>query len=69
MVAALYRAIDEDYPIFDPDFLSSISENDFSHIVRGNTIIPLFYDRLHALQELGSVIENDFQGSFVKMID
>lgn len=56
LVAALTKAVEQDYPLHDARWLSTISEGDVSTILApetGHTIIPLFDERVKNLRELG----------------
>ncbi len=67
-MAALYRAVSEGYSILDPNYLETLSEKDLSHILRGNTQIPLFNERLNALKEVGRVINEKYEGKCSNLV-
>ena len=69
MLHALQRGISEGYDLLSADYLSSISEEDLSQILRGNIEIPLFKERLTQLQSLGSYISGHYGGSFTAFVD
>lgn len=58
LAAALHRAVDEGWELWDPRVLSSLTENDVATILRGSDDltppIPLFPTRLTNLRELGN---------------
>jgi len=64
MLAALGKAIENGYPILNSSYLSQISENDFGEILKGNVEIPLFYERLNIIREIGSIIDKNFDKDF-----
>ncbi|MEK6840452.1 MAG: queuosine salvage family protein [Nanoarchaeota archaeon] len=68
LVVALGRAIDEEIPILNPNYLSNISDKDLRHILRGNTTIPLFEERLKILREIGIVLVKRFDGDFSNLV-
>jgi len=45
LLKAVRRAVDEGYNLVDPEYLSRIREKDLAQILRGNTQIPLFFER------------------------
>ena len=69
MIGALRRAVEEERPILDPTYLASISHEEFADVLRGNTMIPLFEERLTCLHELGHVVSTAFDGSFRAIVD
>ncbi len=68
MIASIARAVEEGVPILNADFLSKISEKSFGNILRGNTQIPLFLERLNILQQVGKTLILDFKGDFTNAI-
>lgn len=68
MIAALKRALDSEMLILDANFIANISKNDFARILRGNTQIPLFEERLNIVREVGSVLSKKFEGKFSNLI-
>jgi len=68
LVVALERAIEEGIPILDPNYLSNITDEDLKHVLRGNTIIPLFEERLKILKEIGIILSEKFNGDFSNLL-
>jgi hypothetical protein len=68
MIASLGRAIDKNIPILDAKFLSVLSKNDLSEILKGNVVIPLFNDRLQILRENGKILLEKYDGQFSKVL-
>ncbi len=68
MIVALGKAIEARLPILDISWLSSISNEDFSKIIKGNIEIPLFEERVENLREIGQIITAKFNGDFSNMI-
>jgi hypothetical protein len=69
MLGAIARAVqDEGFPLFDGAYLAGISASDLRHILRGNVEIPLFQERLDILHKVGRVLLEQFNGSFINMI-
>ena len=70
MLAALARAVDEGFPIFDGATLASIPESDARHILRGNVAveIPMFQERLAIWHQVGRVLVAQFGGDFGGLI-
>lgn len=62
MVVALGRGIKEGFSLVDFGYCSKLTRENFKKILRGNTDIPLFNERLRILHEIGSVMTSKFQG-------
>lgn len=71
LCAAINRAIDEGYAITDASYYSKVSIDDLKKIFRGDdeTLgIPLIDERQKCLHEVGKVLLEKFDGSFVNCI-
>lgn len=68
MIAALGKAIENDYPVLDFSYLSKISKSDFANVLRGNVKIPLFSERLNIVREIGKAAANKFNVSFLSAV-
>ncbi len=71
--AALTRAVEEGYPVWDARYLSDLSGEDLAHILRGITanlpvVIPLFEERLANAREVGRVLLERYNGQFANAI-
>ncbi|KAJ2940720.1 hypothetical protein O0L34_g14831 [Tuta absoluta] len=64
--AALARAIKEGHDITSPTYYSNITEDQLSHIMRGDNAakIPLFEKRLSILHEEGKILLKKYSGTF-----
>src|SRR5947209_5903599 len=67
--AALTRAVEEHIPLWDAQYLSTLSENDLAHIFRGQQRIPLLEQRLYNVREVGRVLLERYDGQFVHAIE
>ena len=67
--AALKRAIEENIPLWDAEYLSTISYEELAHIFRGEQTIPLLEQRLHNVREVGRVLLERYNGQFVNAIE
>jgi Potential Queuosine, Q, salvage protein family len=67
--AALTRAVEEQLPLWDAQYLSTMSENDLAHIFRGQQCIPLLEQRLYNVREVGRVLLERYDGQFVHAIE
>ncbi|HET7639418.1 MAG TPA: queuosine salvage family protein [Ktedonobacteraceae bacterium] len=68
--AALKRAVEEDdIPLWDATYLSTISEKTLAHIFRGEQTIPLFEQRLQNIREVGRILLAHFDGQFIHAIE
>lgn len=68
MILALGRALEEGYNILDFDYCSKISFEEFSHILRGSSEIPLLEERWQILREIGLNMVARFRGKASEMI-
>lgn len=80
--AALTRAVEEGYPLWDARYLSDLSREDLAHILRGSAAkdgeeeeggqepvtIPLFEERLANAREVGRVLLERYNGQFANAI-
>ena len=69
LMGCMYRALEDNIPILDPNFLEHMTVNDAKYIFKGNTNIPLFNDRLKILNEIGRNINKKYDGSFTKLVE
>ena len=69
MLAALTRALEEEYPILEGDYLATITQSDLANILRGNVTIPLFPQRLNILREVGRGLMDKFEGHFHLLLE
>lgn len=69
LVASIFRAIEEGKDILNPAYLASISKEELSKILRGNTEIPLLDERVKILNEIGTILIQKFDGQFSSLID
>ena len=69
MIVALGRGIEEGATLLDFNYCSKISKENFAHIVRGNTEIPLLEERWKILQEIGTIMFNKYNGGANNLID
>src|SRR6266516_1044210 len=67
--AALKRAVEENIPLWDAQYLSTISHEELAHIFRGERDIPLLEQRLHNVREVGRVLLERYNGQFINAIE
>ncbi|GCE03243.1 queuosine 5'-phosphate N-glycosylase/hydrolase [Dictyobacter aurantiacus] len=67
--AALKRAVEEGLPLWDAEYLRSISEQTVAHIFRGSGTIPLFEQRVQNAREVGHVLLERYGGQFTNAIE
>lgn len=70
--ASLKRAVEEGMPLWDAEYLSTITSKDLTHIFRGiegSPPIPLFEQRLENAREVGRVLLERFEGQFARLIE
>src|SRR3989339_2004692 len=68
MMTALGKALENNFPILDAQYLSTISEKDFAKILKGNVEIPMFQERLQIIKEVGKSLLENFSGKFSNLI-
>jgi len=70
LVACFNRALEEDIPLLEANFLEEMTLDKVKHIFRSsnNVEIPLLEKRLEFLQEAGRVLNNRFGGEFDNLI-
>lgn len=71
MCAAINRALKEKVDILNPKFYSTITEEQLKKILRSDTKVdvPLVSERVKCLHEVGSVLLENFEGSFKNVIE
>ncbi|MFH1828820.1 MAG: queuosine salvage family protein [Nanoarchaeota archaeon] len=69
MIVAIGRAIEKKKPILDPQYLATISKDDFQEILDGNVEIPLFEERWKVLREIGKILSDKYDGEFKNIIE
>ncbi|XP_046980222.1 queuosine salvage protein [Schistocerca americana] len=70
LCAAVNRAISEGVPMTDAKFCSNVTLDQLRHILRGDkeTDVPLLHARVDCLREVGNVLMDKYQGSFVNCL-
>lgn len=72
LCAAINRAIDEGLKITSPGFYSKITEKSLEYILRGDEGTPrvqLIKERVECLHEVGLILVEKFEGTFVKVVE
>jgi hypothetical protein len=67
--AALKRAVEEAIPLWDAQYLSTISPEMMAHIFRGTQTIPLFEQRITHTREVGRVLLEQYDGQFAHAVE
>ncbi|MCF7834356.1 MAG: queuosine salvage family protein [Candidatus Pacebacteria bacterium] len=70
LVNCFKRAMEENIPILDPKYLSSITLEDARKIFRGknNIDIPLLEKRVENLREVGNILQEKFDGKIINLL-
>lgn len=68
LAASLKRAFEEGVPLTNAEFLATISSKTGEKIFRGKQKIPLFQHRIHNLREVGTVLLEKYDGTFVNVL-
>lgn len=68
MITALGRAIQEGHNILDFNYCANLSSEEFSDILRANTEIPLFKERLEIINEIGRIVLEKYNGRIANLI-
>ncbi|GCE24927.1 hypothetical protein KDA_04110 [Dictyobacter alpinus] len=67
--AALKRGVEEGLPLWDAEYLATLSEETLAHIFRGTATIPLFEQRVQNAREVGRVLLERYDGQFTNAIE
>ncbi|MBV9691776.1 MAG: queuosine salvage family protein [Ktedonobacteraceae bacterium] len=67
--AALKRAVEEGIPLWDAQYLSTISPETIAHVFRGTQTIPLFEQRVAHTREVGRVLLERYDGQFAQAVE
>lgn len=68
LIGSLRKAIENKIPILKGKFLSQITKSQLEEILKGNTIMPLFEERLEILRENGKILEQKYKGESANVI-
>ncbi|MDD3532343.1 MAG: queuosine salvage family protein [Candidatus Shapirobacteria bacterium] len=68
MLRALKKGLEKGYRLLNPQYLTSLPEEDLKTVFLGNVEIPLFKERLKLLKNLGQIVSQKFDGSFFNII-
>jgi hypothetical protein len=69
LAAALKRALDGGTPLTDAEYLARIPAVDVATMLSGEHVIPLFSARVRNLREAGSVLDERWDGRFLRLVD
>ncbi len=69
LAGSLKRAYESDIPITNAEFLATISSKTVERIFEGHQRIPLFQKRVDNLREVGQVLLQQYDGSFVNLLE
>jgi hypothetical protein len=69
--ACFTRALAENTPVLDAEYLSKISLKDIKHLFRSanNSEIPLIKERHKILQETGRILIQKYNGKFITLVE
>ena len=72
LAAALSRAVEDDLPVWDADWLAELEAGTLERILRpedGCPMIPLFAERLTNAREVGRVLRGRYEGQFANVVE
>lgn len=69
LAGSLKRAHEEGIPLTNAEFLSTISSKTVEQIFHGTQRIPLFQKRVDHLREVGRILLEKYDGSFVNLLE
>jgi hypothetical protein len=69
LAGSLKRAFEEGIPLTNAEFLATISSKTVDLIFQGNQRIPLFQKRVEHLREIGTILLEKYDGSFVNLLE
>ncbi len=67
LFSAFKKAIENNYPLFDPNYLKNMSKEDLSLILEKYEKIPMFRQRLKVLKDIGNNLSNSGYKSFYQI--
>jgi len=68
MFACLKRAVDNNIPITEGEYLKDLTEKELNKIFEGSFQIPMFNERLNILREVGWVLCDKYDGHFYNLV-
>lgn len=69
LAGSLKRAYESGIPITNAEFLATISSKTVERIFQGQQRIPLFQKRVENLREVGQILLQKYDGSFVNLLE
>lgn len=69
LAGSLKRAYEEGVPLTNAEFLATISSKNVERIFHGHQRIPLFQKRVEHLREIGRVLLQKYDGTFVNLLE
>lgn len=66
--AAIKKALENDFPIFNARYLKMIPKEDMERIFKGNIEIPMLEERTKILREVGQVLCDKYEGYFHNLV-
>lgn len=69
LMAAIFRSIEEGESLLDPAVLSQLNREKLSHMLRGNTEIPMLDERKEILSNVGKVLVEKYSGKFSNVVE
>lgn len=69
MKAAFNRALEEGFPLTDPIYIETLSEEDFEQIIRGEGTLPLIAERLSFLHQAGRILREKYELSVGNLVE
>jgi hypothetical protein len=69
LAGSLKRAFEEGIPLTNAEFLATISSKTVERIFQGEQQIPLLQKRVEHLREVGQVLLEKYEGSFVNLLE
>lgn len=69
MVGCLKKAIKNNIPILNADYLKNIQKKDMEQIFSGNFEIPMLNERLKIFKEVGKVLTEKYDGHFYNLVE
>lgn len=69
LLAAIRHAIDTGIPVLVPVFLRSLGQDDLAALLNGHGQLALLGRRAEILREVGAVLDDNFGGSFLRVVE
>lgn len=68
MTLRIHQALERGVPLFDGEYLATVTRNDLGSVFAGNIEMPMLAERAEILNRIGSVLVDRYQGRFHRFV-